>query len=385
MGEAKLKNTKKIKLVFEKFQIYLQVRHLQKAYRIAQKYDKDAGLSFLDRTPSRTPLGARHLFEAAFAPDEESWLTHLNEWGRTANLPNIQLTKDGGHRFSRIKFELFAPVDSPDLVTIIIPCFNAENDIEQAVRSIQQQTWQNIEIIVVNDKSSDNTGTILNRLAAKDQRIKVLHNIVNVGPYASKNRALALAKGRYVTGHDSDDIALPNRIELQIRSLTSSSGAKATVGNMLKISTDGKIKLIRPRPRLTWDGVTKLCSISMMCETKTFRELFGAWDSVRFGADSEMIARMKRVLGKKFVRDRQILMICQDRESSLSNNNITGTRVGLSPVRRSYRQNYNAWQRKADSQEMILSFPHYPRRFEAPELMVVPAEDIIRNIRDDIF
>lgn len=379
-----MKSPNKLKLVFEKFRIYRQLRHVQEAFRIAQEQGIDAGLSSLDRSPNRIPLGVRPLFEAMFAPDEESWLKHLNEWGRIANLPNFQLAEHGERRFSRLKFEASAPVASPDQVTIIIPCFNAENDIEQAVRSIQQQTWQNIEIIAVNDKSTDATGAILERLAAQDERLKVLHNVVNVGPYASKNRALALAQGRFVTGHDSDDIAIPNRIELQMRSLASSPGAKATIGHMLRMAPDGKIKPTLPRPNLTWDGVAKLCSISMMCETSTFRALFGAWDSVRFGADSEMIERMKRVLGQKFVRDRQVLLICQDREGSLTNNGTTGIRGGLSPVRRSYMESFKDWQKTASLQEMRLSFPHHPRRFDAPEMMVVPAKDIIRNIRDDV-
>ena len=382
--EVQLKSFGKLDKAFENFRLKRQLRYINKAFAIAQGQGKDAGLAFLDRRQIRTPTAIKYLFEANFAKDERSWLEFLNAWGRTADLPNIQLAEGEGPLFGRLKFERSAPIASPDLVTIIIPCFNAEKDLEQAVRSIQEQTWQNIEIIAVNDNSTDGTGEVLERLAAKDERLKVLHNLVNVGPYASKNRALALAKGRFVTGHDSDDIAFPNRLELQLRSLASHPGAKATIGYMLRMSTDGKFAPTQRRPKLTFDGFSKLCQISMMCETKTLRGRFGAWDSVRFGADSELIERMEAVLGDEFVRDKRVVMLCQDRAGSLTNDPETGTMGGLSPERRSYTKSYKAWHASARPQELKLPLLHHPRKFAAPDKMVVSEEDFFRNTAHDI-
>ncbi|MCA0132445.1 glycosyltransferase family 2 protein [Winogradskyella alexanderae] len=89
-------------------------------------------------------------------------------------------------------------------VTVIIPIYNAEEYIEQCVNSITNQSISNIEILLVNDGSTDDSGYILQELAKKDNRIKVFHKL-NEGPSSARNLGLYYAQGDYISFIDSDD------------------------------------------------------------------------------------------------------------------------------------------------------------------------------------
>lgn len=95
-----------------------------------------------------------------------------------------------------------SPTGTPELVTVVIPARNEEVAIEQAVRSVQRQTYQNLQIIVVDGDSEDRTVAILNSMAASDPRIEILSNPARIIP-RSLNLALAAAKGRWLVRVDA--------------------------------------------------------------------------------------------------------------------------------------------------------------------------------------
>lgn len=103
------------------------------------------------------------------------------------------------------------------LVSVIIPCYNAEKYVEEAVRSIMTQTYKNIEILVTEDCSTDNTLKILKNLEKEDSRIKVIQNKKNLKIVKSLNNMINIAQGKYIARMDADDISLPERIEKQVR------------------------------------------------------------------------------------------------------------------------------------------------------------------------
>jgi len=98
-----------------------------------------------------------------------------------------------------------------NLISVIIPAYNAAKYIKNTVESVLKQTYQNFEIIIVDDASSDNTVEVVNSI--KDERIKLIRHARNQGPGAARNTALDAAKGEYVTFLDSDDEWLPQRLE----------------------------------------------------------------------------------------------------------------------------------------------------------------------------
>ena len=89
-------------------------------------------------------------------------------------------------------------------ISIITPVYNAEKYIERCVNSVLNQTYENIEFIIVNDGSTDNTAKILNRLKKNDSRIMVIHK-KNEGVSKARNTALKKATGKYVLFVDADD------------------------------------------------------------------------------------------------------------------------------------------------------------------------------------
>lgn len=90
------------------------------------------------------------------------------------------------------------------LVSVIIPVYNTEKYVEEAIRSIMEQTLHYLEIIVINDGSTDNSLLILNKLAEEDSRIKI-HTQVNHGLSAARNTGIKLSTGKYIYFMDSDD------------------------------------------------------------------------------------------------------------------------------------------------------------------------------------
>lgn len=90
------------------------------------------------------------------------------------------------------------------LLSIIIPIYNVEKYLKQCIDSVRNQTYQNLEIILVDDGASDDSGAICDEYASTDRRIKVIHKI-NAGQAEARNTGLEVATGDYITFVDSDD------------------------------------------------------------------------------------------------------------------------------------------------------------------------------------
>jgi len=110
------------------------------------------------------------------------------------------------------------------LVSIIMPAYNAEKWIEEAIRSVMAQTYQHWELLVIDDGSADDTRQIVHRLAAEDGRIHLIVNQENRGVAESRNRGFAGAKGSFIALLDSDDMWHPRKLERQLE-LAKQSGA----------------------------------------------------------------------------------------------------------------------------------------------------------------
>lgn len=105
------------------------------------------------------------------------------------------------------------------LVSVIIPCYNVEDFVEKSIKSIENQTLNGIEIIAINDGSTDKTGKILSLLAKNNPCIKYINNSTNLGLIKTLNLGIDHAKGKYIARMDADDISLPTRLEKQFQFL----------------------------------------------------------------------------------------------------------------------------------------------------------------------
>ena len=100
------------------------------------------------------------------------------------------------------------------MISVIVPTFNSANYIFEALNSVLNQTYDDFEVICVDDCSTDNTVEILDYFSKKDSRIKYLINDKNMGPGYSRNKAINVSSGDYVFFLDSDDWILPNTLQL---------------------------------------------------------------------------------------------------------------------------------------------------------------------------
>lgn len=100
-------------------------------------------------------------------------------------------------------------------ISLIMSVYNGEDYLREAVESVLNQTFTDWELIVINDCSTDGTADILADFAARDARVKVYPNEVNLRLPSSLNRALTIVQGKYVARMDADDICLPDRLEKQ--------------------------------------------------------------------------------------------------------------------------------------------------------------------------
>jgi glycosyltransferase involved in cell wall biosynthesis len=112
------------------------------------------------------------------------------------------------------------------LVSVVIPAYNAQRFIERTLASAIAQTHRNLEIIVIDDGSVDDTRTIVHRFVCKDDRIRIL-SIPNGGVAEARNVGIAEAAGDFVAFLDADDVWHPKKIQLQLASLTIGDGVGA--------------------------------------------------------------------------------------------------------------------------------------------------------------
>lgn len=122
-----------------------------------------------------------------------------------------------------------------------MPVFNGGRFVAQAIESIQKQTYENWELIIVDDCSTDTTAKILKRCAIKDKRIKVLRNRERLYLADSLNKALKIAQGKYIARMDADDISLPDRLEKQVALLSSNRQLIAVGGQEEIIDERGMV------------------------------------------------------------------------------------------------------------------------------------------------
>lgn len=364
-------------------------RHVAfEAMKIMAQHGVEEAIQFFDFYSHESQRNVRNLFLAnKFLHDDATWLHHVNSYLGEYGLSPIALKSPGSADFSIEFSRIYSPspgvsVETDKKISIIMPAYNAASTIGQALDSLVQQTWKNIEVIVVDDCSDDDTWEIISSFSEADSRVRGVRNKVNVGPYVSKNIALKYVTGDFLTGHDADDWAHPERIERQVSFMLSNENIKVCIGRMLRMTEARKIDRFAKIGKTSNDGAARIASISCMFETTSFKQFLGAWDCVRFGGDSELIERANIVFGDQFVTLDQITMICLDAEGSLTNHPEHGVnRVnGISPSRAAYRDAWMSWHREIDVKSAKLEFPQANRRFEAPDAALVPDENVRRLV-----
>ncbi len=127
------------------------------------------------------------------------------------------------------------------IISVIIPTYNGEKYIEKAVRSVLGQTYKNLELIIVDDGSTDTTSRIIKALQEKDQRIQVVKNEGNLGFVKSLNRGLEKSIGSHIARIDDDDEWIDSgKLEKQINFLKENPDHVLVGGGLISIDKNGK-------------------------------------------------------------------------------------------------------------------------------------------------
>jgi len=350
------------------------------ASKLVEEGGYQAAIRFAEKNADRTQRPAINILRANASLDsEEEWLKYINTYLKTFGVAPVELNPSGGSRFLRLKAAAELASVEGCLVTVIMPAFNAEATLRHAAESILAQAWRNIELIIVDDCSSDGTLALAEEIASRDSRVKVLHNPVNVGPYVSKNLALRISDGKYITGHDADDWAHPERLARHMKAIYSDPEApKASLSGMIRVNELGAVTRFSKLSPNTQDGVLSSAFISCMFEARFLKEVLGSWEEVKFAGDSELIRRAEAILGRPIPRYNFLGMICLDQASSLTNDPEHGHSpvTGVSQSRLAFRKEFSAWHAAATIEELFLPSPQSQRVLELPTAVRVPAESV---------
>ena len=124
------------------------------------------------------------------------------------------------------------------MISIILSTYNNEQTISYSIKSILNQSYEDFELIIVNDCSKDNTKKVINSF--KDRRIVYLENNSNIGRSQSRNKAIKHAKGDFIAVMDGDDISVPERLEIQLKYLINNPNIDLVASNTI-FFTDNKV------------------------------------------------------------------------------------------------------------------------------------------------
>ena len=320
-------------------------------------------------------------------PERETLLRHSNNIGRIEQVLqldsryrgsvqlawlNSALAKDGlepisFHSGDKDKFDLIECdvalsdyIEGGPLVSVLLPAYNSASWLPTAIDALLNQTWKNIEILVVDDQSSDGTYEVAKAYASRDTRVKVLQNKVNSGPYVARNLALEHARGLFVTVHDADDWSHPRKIERQVKNLLANPALIANTSQMVRLNPTN-MQLLSSA-----NQITRLNYSSLMFRRAEVSKTMGFWDPVRFGADSEFMARLEIIFGSSALAhlDSGLLSLVRSVETSLT---AGGLADKLKGARKLYKRAFTEWHKECEASPAELYLDaHGPRKFVAP-------------------
>lgn len=254
-------------------------------------------LDFLDTAEERRLWRAEGRFQRDNQPGHI--VRALNRTFADASLRPIHLAPQNAPIWlSALRVEKSTEERSGPLVSVILTAYAAEETIDYALRSVLEQSYQNLEIIVVDDASD-----LPLKDVSSDSRVRTIRMDKNQGPYIARNLGLAHANGAFIAFQDADDWAHPDKIARQVELLSSDPSAMATFGRHVRMDRDGNLVLENDF-RFIGDG-----PVTSLYRREVF-DVLGGFAPVRSRGDIEFKARVSAAFGAgSIVQDYAVLLI----------------------------------------------------------------------------
>jgi hypothetical protein len=357
----------------------LRVDLLQSAGRVQEAIEL-LGSSGLDAASPWDWICLRaNLTHPTLGHSPEAWLAALNRLFIDHGLEATVLKDGTGPLLNRVTCEAPPVGEGGPLVSVLMATHRSDDSVDVAIASVLGQTWRNLELIVIDDCSSEPQVARLEQWAARDRRVRLIRTARNVGAYAARNRGLAEARGTFVTCHDSDDWSHPRKLELQVRHLLSTPGSVANMSNLARVTEDLRIVRFNAKGVLVFPN-----SSSLMFRREPVVTRIGYWDSARSGSDTEYCKRLEMVFGTKAapVADAP-LSFARTSEGGLTSGTLG--RGYASPERRAYMAAFLEWhERIRNGASPYLDGGTMARPFAIPRVLQSETLDSPPSTRFDV-
>lgn len=259
-------------------------------------------------------------------------------------------------------------------VTVIVTAYNASETLDSCITSLLQQTWANLEIIVVDDASTDDTLLRLQKISEQSGAIKIIALPKNVGTFAAKSMGAKYATGEFLTCQDSDDWAHPQKIAEQVQPLIEDSNIIATTSHWLRLDQNSQYYVRQIYPFIRQNPA------SPMFRLQTVKQETGLWHIVRTGADSEFFERLKLVYGKERISViKKPLTIASHRPNSLMTSEQFGIYNSKAALARlDYWEAWRLWHIDTLYQKARLVMPSLQQQASATQAVFAGVPDSIK-------
>lgn len=222
----------------------------------------------------------------------DDWVSLFNDFmSPSGELAPVELEDDeGALPFERLAVSCSRQVEGP-LVTVVMSSFRPGESVFGSIRSILNQTWSSLELLVIDDASGPEYDDIYQRVASMDTRVRVIRQKVNGGTYLIRNRAISLARGKFIGFQDNDDWSHPERIERQMEPLLADPSILAT--QSLCFRTDEHLDPVK----IGYRKHLRRNESSLLFRVEVVRRV-GFFHFTRKGGDSEFRLRLEAAFGR---------------------------------------------------------------------------------------
>lgn len=223
------------------------------------------------------------------------------------------------------------------MISVIIPVYNVETYVKECIESVIQQTYKDLEVIIIDDGSTDNSGKICDQYAELDRRIMVIHQ-KNQGVSAARNKGLDIAKGDYIVFVDSDDYIENDMIERLYKALLESS-SDLVICNYKEIYEDIKVENEKKGPLkneilLSYEAIEKLFESGSWYYVVPWNKIYRKelWNQIRFPKgyiheDEAVIHRIFERCNKIIILEDQLCYYRQHNNSIVHSNTMQKTDI----------------------------------------------------------